>query len=82
MIKTEVRAKFPELLAIDIPDGTILDGEIIVTGTDGKPDFEAMMSRFQSKSKILIDGTLTYTVFDVLQHNGRSVTRLPLLERK
>ena len=27
----EVTKKFPELLQMDIPDGTILDGEIIVT---------------------------------------------------
>lgn len=27
----EVTARFPELLTIDIPNGTVLDGEIIVT---------------------------------------------------
>jgi DNA ligase 1 len=41
--KNEVTAKFPELLTIDIPDGTILDGEIIVTDPTGKPDFEAII---------------------------------------
>jgi DNA ligase 1 len=44
----EVTAKFPELLTIDIPAGTVLDGEIIVTDPAGKPDFEAVMSRFQA----------------------------------
>jgi len=44
-----VTVRFPELLTIEIPDGTVLDGEIIVADSDGKPDFEAMMSRFQSK---------------------------------
>ncbi len=37
----EVTSKFPELLNIDISDGTVLDGEIIVTDPDGKPDFES-----------------------------------------
>ncbi len=78
----EVTSKFQELLTIDIPEGTVLDGEIIVTNQEGKPDFEAMMSRFQSKSNNLIDGTLTYVVFDIIQYKGQSVTRLPLLERK
>jgi DNA ligase-1 len=29
--KNEVTGKFPEFLNIDIPEGTVLDGEIIVT---------------------------------------------------
>lgn len=31
----EVTAKFPELLTLDIPDGTVLDGELIVPGSTG-----------------------------------------------
>src|SRR5213595_1466909 len=60
----EVTSKFAELLTIDIPNGTVLDGEIIVSDSTGKPDFEAMMSRFQSKRNTLENGTLTYVVFD------------------
>jgi DNA ligase-1 len=78
----EVTAKFPELLTIDIPNGTVLDGEIIVTGSDGKPDFEAMMSRFQSNWKVLENSSLSYVVFDVIQYKGKSVTKLPLTDRK
>ncbi len=55
----EGTARFPELLTIDIPDGTVLDGEIIFTSADGKPDFEAMMFRFQSKRNVLENGTLS-----------------------
>jgi DNA ligase 1 len=80
--KNEVTARFPELLSIDIPNGTVLDGEIIVTDQGGKPDFEAMMSRFMSKRNILENGILSYVVFDVLQYKGKNVTRLPLVERK
>jgi DNA ligase 1 len=78
----EVTAKIPELLSIDIPNGTVLDGEIIVTDTAGKQDFVAMMSRFQSKCNILIDGTLSYAVFDIIQYSGQSLTGRTLLERK
>ncbi|MBY0144327.1 ATP-dependent DNA ligase [Neobacillus niacini] len=78
----EVTGKFPELLTLDIPDGTLLDGEIIVTDPTGIPDFEAMMSRFMSKRNILEDGTLSYVVFDIIKYKGKSVTRLPLIERK
>lgn len=71
--------KFTELLQLDIPNGTILDGEIIVTDQQGKPDFEAMMERFQSKKSEL---TIQYCVFDLLYYNGQNVTHLPLYERK
>jgi DNA ligase 1 len=75
----EVTAKFPELHTIDIPDGTIVDGEIIVTDSEGKPDFEAMMERFMSsKSRVSIQ----YCVFDVIYFAGNKVTNLPLFERK
>jgi DNA ligase-1 len=75
----EVSSKFPELLHLDIPDGTILDGEIVVTDLQGKPDFEAMMQRFSSNKS---EHTIQYCVFDVIYNNGQKVTHLPLHERK
>ncbi|MFE0508187.1 ATP-dependent DNA ligase [Peribacillus butanolivorans] len=75
----EVTSKFPELLQLDIPNGTILDGEIIVTDRQGKPDFEAMMERFQSKNS---EHVIQYCVFDVIYYKGLKVTHLPLHERK
>ncbi|MBT2614141.1 MULTISPECIES: RNA ligase family protein [unclassified Bacillus (in: firmicutes)] len=77
--KNEVTTKFPELLQLDIPNGTILDGEIIVTDQQGKPDFEAVMERFQSKKS---EHEIQYCVFDVIYHNGQKVTHLPLHKRK
>lgn len=72
-------SKFPELLQIDIPDDTVLDGEIVVTDKQGKPDFEAMMERFMSHRS---DHKVQYCVFDVIFHKGKKVTHLPLIERK
>lgn len=74
----EVTHHFPELLAIEIPKGTILDGEFIVTDENGKPDFEEANIRFRSsKQKV----SLQYCVFDIIYHNGSKVN-LPLIERK
>lgn len=75
----EVTSKFPELLSVDIPNGTVLDGEIVVTDSAGKPDFEAMMERFQSKRSA---HSIQYVVFDVIYYNGDKVTNKPLIERK
>ncbi|SMQ77550.1 DNA ligase-1 [Bacillus sp. OV166] len=77
--KNEVTARFPELLDIDIADGTVLDGELIVADQDGKPDFEAAMERFQSNKSNL---RIQYCVFDVIYYAGDKVTNLPLVERK
>lgn len=49
----EVTSKFPELLDLDIPDGTVLDDEVIVAASGGAPDFEAVMERFMSKKLAL-----------------------------
>ncbi|WP_141431918.1 RNA ligase family protein [Bacillus sp. 03113] len=77
--KNEITAKFPELTALDIPPGTVLDGELIATDNEGKPDFEAAMSRFMSSR----DTTpISFVAFDVIHHEGKRVTSRPLLERK
>jgi DNA ligase 1 len=75
----EVTTLFPELTNIDIPDGTILDGEIVVSDNQGKPDFEAMMERFQSKNS---QHEIQYCVFDIIYLNYEKVTNYPLIQRK
>jgi DNA ligase 1 len=77
--KNEVTSNFPELAALDIPRGTVLDGELIVSDKVGKPDFEAMMSRFMSSR----DKTpVTFVAFDIIKHEESSVTSLPLINHK
>ncbi|MDZ5470413.1 ATP-dependent DNA ligase [Bacillus sp. 31A1R] len=75
----EITAMFPELQNIPIPDRTVLDGEIIVTDNEGKPDFEAVMERFKSKKSV---HEITFFVFDILYHKGGKVTDKPLVDRK
>jgi DNA ligase-1 len=74
-----ITAKFPELHDNPTPKGTILDGELIVTDKEGKPDFESMMTRFQSKRK---KPPVTFCAFDIIKYKGNDVTGLPLMERK
>ncbi|QII49457.1 ATP-dependent DNA ligase [Bacillus paralicheniformis] len=76
---SEVTAKFPELLPLDIPEGTVLDGELIVPGSTGAGDFEAVMERFQSRKSF---HPIVFCVFDVLRIDGVSVMSRPLHERK
>ncbi|MCM2534176.1 ATP-dependent DNA ligase [Neobacillus pocheonensis] len=76
----EVTALFKEIYEnLNIPDGTVLDGELIVPGTDGAPNFEAVMERFKSKKS---QHFLQYCVFDIIYFNGKNIAAKPLIERK
>jgi DNA ligase-1 len=74
----DVTAKFPELYNVPFEKGTILDGELIVSDRQGKPDFEAMMQRFQSKSSKV---KATFCAFDIIRYRGIDITSLPLHKR-
>ncbi|MFB3168484.1 RNA ligase family protein [Neobacillus sp. 179-C4.2 HS] len=75
----EITSKFPELINLPIPNGTILDGEIIVTDKLGRPDFETTMERFFSTKS---NHKISYSVFDLIYYNGVKIANLSLLERK
>lgn len=75
----DVTSKFPEIHDLNLPNGTILDGELIVPGAEGKPNFELMMQRFSSYHN---RNFIQYCVFDIIQFNGRRVTSVPLIDRK
>lgn len=77
--ENDVTHRFPELHDSPLPPGTILDGELVVTDRDGKPDFEAVMTRFQSRSSRV---KATFCAFDIIRYKGIDVTGLPLLRRK
>lgn len=54
----------------------VLDGEVVVFGKDGKPDFDAVQ---------LYNGHNTpirYCVFDLLELDGNNIMELPLVQRK
>ncbi len=51
----------------------VLDGEVVVLGPDGAPDFNALQNG---------RGPFTYVVFDLLHLDGRWTTDLPWSERR
>ncbi len=76
---TDITSKYKQFQLLDIPDNTILDGELIVTDENGHPDFEAVMQTFSSsKSK----HNVSIVAFDILQYKGVNLIHLPLSERK
>lgn len=59
-----------------LPDGTVLDGELVACGGDGRPDFN-LLQNFRSAEAHII-----YYAFDILVHKKRNLTQLPLAERR
>ncbi len=55
----------------------VIDGEILVIDADGKADFSALQN-WRSEA----DGHLVFYAFDLLWHDGRDLTQLPLSGRR
>ena len=83
----ELTRNFPELRELNaLTSEAVLDGEIVVM-REGRPDFQSAVSRNQASSqddieRLAREQPATYVVFDILEKGGRTLTGLPLRERK
>jgi DNA ligase D-like protein (predicted ligase) len=70
--------KFPYIATAlkDLPDDTVIDGELVAIGPDGRPDFNLLQNFRSAESRIV------YYAFDVLIHRQRNLTTVPLSERR
>lgn len=78
--------QFPELDFRSLPDGTVIDGEIVVL-KEGTPSFYSLQKRSHLRSQAKIDiaaqtTPATFMAFDLLHDRGVRITRLPLKERR
>ena len=83
----ELKHNFPELEELNrLSSNVVFDGEIVVM-REGKPDFQTLLERGQAVSGGDIQRQAKrvpaiYIVFDVLEKDGKPLTKLPLMERK
>jgi DNA ligase D-like protein (predicted ligase)/DNA ligase D-like protein (predicted 3'-phosphoesterase) len=83
----ELKFNFPELEELaHLAKNLVVDGEIVVMN-EGKPDFQALLERGKAVSPREIErraeeSQATYIVFDVLERDGKPLTKLKLMERK
>ncbi len=70
--------QFPMLSAAcaNLPDGTVLDGEIVALDENGQPSFNALQNRRSHKTAIQFYG------FDLLTYFGHTLMSLPLEKRR
>jgi bifunctional non-homologous end joining protein LigD len=60
----------------DLPNETVIDGELVALGADGRPNFDLLQNFRSAESRIV------YYAFDILMREGERLTGLPLLERR
>ncbi|HEY8357456.1 MAG TPA: ATP-dependent DNA ligase [Ramlibacter sp.] len=82
-----VTDRFPEIaaMAMALPDGTVVDGEILVWMDDRPAPFALLQQRIGRKNvtkKILADAPVTFMAYDLLEHEGQDVRSLPQRERR
>lgn len=82
-----VTDRFPETAAsaMMLPDGTVLDGELLAWGPDGVLPFGELQRRLGRKTlgpKLLRDTPICCIVFDLLEYESRSIRDQPLRARR
>jgi ATP-dependent DNA ligase len=71
----------PELRNLRLPDGVMLDGEIIVCDSRGRPSYDLLVGRLGPKAAKRGKGPL-FVAFDLLYDDHRPLLGLPLEERR
>lgn len=82
----DVTSRFPELGEVEALGDVLLDGELVVLGETGRPDFGATISRLLAKparAGVLASSTpATVFAFDILRRDGVDLRRRPYAERR
>ena len=82
-----VTERFPEIVALSqaLPDGTVLDGEIMVWIAGAPAPFSLLQQRIGRKTltkKVLADAPVTFMAYDLLEQDGKDIRALPQHERR
>lgn len=80
---------FPEIVAAleQLPDGLVIDGELVLPTADGRSDFEEIRRRNQIQRPRMIQESAAASpavllVFDLLEADGEDLRARPLLKRR
>lgn len=85
---SDLTNRYPEVqeLAAVAPPETIVDGELIVSDIDGRPDAVALETRQHARPDAVTRAAaahpVTYVVYDLLYLRGRPVLKEPLVRRR
>jgi DNA ligase-1 len=82
-----ITGRFPEIVAAatQLPQGTVLDGEVLAFG-EGTPrpfaDLQRRIGRERRVREVAVDVPVAFLAYDVLEDDGADIRGLPLRERR
>jgi DNA ligase-1 len=82
-----VTDKFPELHPFSgiLPDGTVLDGEVLCFSNERPMPFNILQTRIGRKNlskKVLTDAPVAFIAYDLLEYEGKDIRNQPQQERR
>jgi bifunctional non-homologous end joining protein LigD len=82
-----VTIAYPEVAALSLPTGSLLDGEMVVLDAGGRPSFTALAERMHVRdpgraAKLAATLPVTYMIFDVVRLAGENLAPRPYRERR
>ena len=80
----DITDDFPEVAAAGrrVPAGSVIDGELVATDTDGRPDYPRLRSRLAGGAPMRDEIPTAYIAFDALYLEGRPLLRQPVVRRR
>ncbi|QGZ39119.1 DNA ligase-1 [Pseudoduganella flava] len=81
-----ITERFPELAALRLPEGTVVDGEILVWREGNAPapfaDLQKRIGRKSLSPKFLAEYPAVLVAYDLLERDGVDLRKLPQCERR
>lgn len=81
----DLTAGFPEVAeaaARQVRAGTVLDGELVATDEEGRPDYDLLRRRIEAGPRLRDKAPLAFLAFDALYAEGKPIVRHQLVRRK
>ncbi|TMC83639.1 MAG: hypothetical protein E6J08_02180 [Chloroflexi bacterium] len=81
---TDLTADVPEVVAAAkrVPPGSVIDGELVATDIDGRPDYPRLRQRLAAGARMKDEIPTAYLAFDALYLEGRPLQRQPVVRRR
>src|SRR5207245_9867949 len=79
----DLTAYLPEVTAAAsrVPNGSVIDGELVATDSDGRPDYTRLRERLAGGAARNDETTVAYLGFDALYLEAKPSQREPLSRR-
>jgi len=80
----DLTAELPEVAAAArrVPPGSVIDGELVATDTEGRPDYPRLRQRLAGGARMRDEIPTAYLAFDALYLEGRPLLRQPVVRRR